>query len=144
MTRSLDIAALGPVVALAAWTHVMALWMLFTRVPAIVASKMRLDPDAPSGAQMASLPARVRWKADNYNNLMEQPTVFYAVAIVLAWVSPGTSNLILAWVYVALRIAHSVWQATINHIPIRFAVFVASSMTLMVMTVRALLAVTGV
>lgn len=143
MTRSLDIAALGPVVALAAWTHVMALWMVFTRVPAIVGSKMRLDPDAPRGAQMATLPARVRWKADNYNHLMEQPTVFYAIAIALAWVSPGKVNLILAWAYVALRIVHSVWQATVNHIPTRFALFVLSSMTLMVMTVRALVAVAG-
>lgn len=122
----------------------MALWMLFTRVPAIVAARMRLDPDAPRGAQMATLPARVRWKADNYNHLMEQPTVFYAVAIVLAWVSPGTTNLTLAWVYVAFRVIHSVWQSTVNYIPVRFALFVASSMTLMVMTVRAVLAVARV
>src|SRR3546814_10551434 len=30
------------------------------------------------------LPAEVQWKAHNYNHLMEQPTVFYAVAIALA------------------------------------------------------------
>jgi hypothetical protein len=27
------------------------------------------------------LPTSVRWRADNYNNLMEQPTMFYAVAL---------------------------------------------------------------
>lgn len=139
----MDITAFGPVVALAAWTHVMALWMLFTRVPAIVASKMRVDRNAPRGQQMSALPASVRWKADNYNHLMEQPTVFYAVAIVLAWIDPGVLNLTLAWIYVALRVVHSVWQATVNHIPTRFALFLASFAILLAMTVRAIFAVAG-
>lgn len=69
-------AMLGAVIALVAWTHVMWLWMYATRIPAIVAAKMALDPQAPRGEQMAQLPARVRWKADNYNHLVEQPTRF--------------------------------------------------------------------
>ena len=68
---------LAPIVALAAWTHMMWFWMYATRIPAMRAARMRLDRDAPRGAQMATLPPAVRWKADNYNHLMEQPTVFY-------------------------------------------------------------------
>ena len=75
---------LAPVIALAAWTFVIWAWMYLTRIPAIRRAKMRLDPQAPRGEQMATLPAKVRWKADNYNHLMEQPTVFYAVAIALS------------------------------------------------------------
>jgi hypothetical protein len=80
---------LAPVVALVAWSMVMWLWMYATRLPAIRAMRMKLDPQAPRGEQMASLPARVRWKADNYNHLMEQPTLFFAVALALALAQRG-------------------------------------------------------
>lgn len=143
MVHNVDIAGLGPVVALAIWTHVMGFWMLVTRVPAIASIKMRLDSAAPRGAQMNSLPPRVRWKADNYNHLMEQPTVFYAVAIALAIAAPTRSNLVLAWAYVALRVVHSIWQATVNYIPVRFLVFLTSTLVLIAMTVRAAIAIFG-
>ncbi len=131
---------LAPVVALVAWTHVMWLWMYATRLPAMRRARMRLDPDAPRGEQMASLPPRVRWKADNYNHLMEQPTLFYAIAIVLALVDPDATNRGLAWAYVALRVAHSLVQVVINRIELRFAVFALSSIALFVLTARAALA----
>jgi hypothetical protein len=79
-----DVAIVAPVVALAVWTHVMWGWMYAMRIPAIRKSRMVLDPAVPRGEQMARLPAPVRWKADNYNHLMEEPTVFYAVALALA------------------------------------------------------------
>ena len=99
---------------------------------------MRLDPQAPRGEQMATLPPRVRWKADNYNHLMEQPTVFYAVAISLALLdtNPGWP-LVLAWVYVALRVVHSLVQALWNRIEVRFALFALSGFALIGLTVRA-------
>jgi hypothetical protein len=83
----------APVVALALWTHVVWAWMYATRIPAIRSAKMVLDPTAPRGEQMATLPPSVRWKADNYDHLMEQPTVFYAVALSLAVL--GLSSLVL-------------------------------------------------
>ncbi|MFI5306107.1 MAG: MAPEG family protein [Polyangiales bacterium] len=133
---------IAPVVALAVWTHVMWAWMYVTRVPAIRSSKMVLDPTAPRGEQMASLPAKVRWKADNYNHLMEQPTVFYAVALALAVLGQGAgTNATLAWVYVALRVVHSVLQATVNKIEIRFALFAVSSLVLIALTLNAVRAV---
>ena len=117
-------------------------WMYVTRIPAILRSGMKLDPSAPRGEQMASLPAQVRWKADNYNHLFEQPTLFYAVAIVLALTTRDAgSDAMLAWTYVGLRVVHSVFQATINVIEVRFALFFVSSLVLAAMTVRAVLAV---
>jgi hypothetical protein len=135
-------ALLGPVVALAGWTFVMWLWMYATRLPAMRAARMAPDPEAPRGEQMAQLPARVRWKADNYNHLMEMPTVFYAVALVLALVTrDAVLDGRLAWAYVALRVLHSVFQAAINRIEIRFVLFALSSFVLIALTVRAALAV---
>lgn len=116
-------------------------WMYATRIPAIRSAKMRLDPEAPRGEQMATLPASVRWKADNYNHLMEMPTLFYAVGIILSFVSTAPDiDVVLAWVYVGLRVAHSVFQATVNTIEVRFVLFLLSSLVLLVMTLRALAA----
>jgi hypothetical protein len=129
---------LAPVIALVLWTFVMWGWMYWTRIPAILRLRMRLDPNAPRGAQMNELPPDVRWKADNYNHLFEQPTLFYAVALVLALTRDGSNFALgLAWIYVALRVVHSVWQATVNVIPIRFYLFSASSVVLFVLTIRA-------
>lgn len=134
-------ALLRPAVALVAWTFFIWAWMYATRIPAIRRSGMKLDPTAPRGEQMATLPPEVRWKADNYNHLMEQPTLFYAVAIVLSLVSRAEgTDAALAWAYVALRVIHSVFQATINKIEVRFVLFFVSSLVLATMTVRAALA----
>ena len=128
----------APVVALAAWTHVMSFWMYATRIPAIFAAKMRLDPNLPKGQLMATLPPRVRWKADNYNHLFEQPTVFYAVALSLAVIGHGGGlNATLAWAYVALRVAHSLLQALWNNINARFGLFTLSAFALMALTFNA-------
>jgi hypothetical protein len=129
---------LAAVIALAIWTHVMWAWMYVTRIPAITQASMVLDPTAPRGEQMASLPAHVRWKADNYNHLMEQPTVFYAVAVAIAVLGGGTgTNALLAWVYVGLRVVHSIIQATFNKIEVRFSVFALSSLVLFALTFNA-------
>jgi hypothetical protein len=114
-------------------------WMYVTRIPAIRRSRMKLDPQAPRGEQMSTLPAEVRWKADNYNHLMEQPTLFYAIALSLALLGRGAgANAALAWGYVGLRVAHSLVQATWNKIEVRFALFFLSSLLLIALTFNAL------
>ena len=126
---------LGPVIALVAWTAVMWAWMYATRIPAILRLRIRLDGNLPRGEQMATLPPRVRWKADNYNHLMEQPTIFYAIAISLALLSVDTVLAIgLAWAYVLLRVAHSLLQSLVNKIELRFVLFALSNVPLFALT----------
>ncbi|WP_419811506.1 MAPEG family protein [Bacterioplanoides sp.] len=137
-----DTQILTPVFVLVAWSMVMWIWMYATRIPAIQKSKMKMDPDAPRGEQMNSLPASVRWKADNFNHLMEQPTIFYALVISLALIGEGTgTNLTLAWAYVGLRIVHSLLQSLVNRIELRFVLFALSNIPLFWLTINALLAV---
>ena len=137
-----SVAMLGPVIALVAWSMVMWIWMYATRIPAMFAANMKPDPDAPRGEQMALLPPKVRWKADNYNHLMEIPTIFYAVALVLALLGDSsTISVGLAWAFVILRVVHSVWQALFNVIQVRFALFVLSTLPLFGLTFRAAQAV---
>ena len=129
---------LSPVVVLVLWTLAMCVWLYATRIPALKKHNIVYDPHRPSEEFHAQLPASVRWKADNYNNLLEQPTIFYAVALTLAILNEGSGlNAGLAWAYVALRIAHSLVQALINDVMIRFAIFAAASLVLLVMTIRA-------
>lgn len=131
---------LKPVVALLAWTMVMWVWMYATRIPAML--KAGLDAKGMVGTTGASLraqlPDTVSWKADNYNHLHEAPTLFYAVAIVLAITGMGDGlNAAIAWAYVALRVLHSVVQATINKVALRFALFALSSLALMALILHA-------
>ena len=133
---------LAPLLALVLWSFVMCAWLYATRIPAIRKGNIVYDPRRPAAEFHAQLPAPVRWKADNYNNLMEQPTLFYAVTLTLALVGAGDGlNTALAWLYVGLRIAHSLVQALINVVMLRFAIFMTASFVLLVMSVRAALVV---
>jgi hypothetical protein len=135
---------LQPAVVLAGWTMVMWLWMYATRIPAM--SALKVDPDRlahdPEARLDRLLPPQVQWKAHNYNHLHEAPTVFYAVAIVLAILGQGDGqNAALGWAYVSLRVVHSLVQATVNKVMVRFAVFVASSLVLIALILHAAIAV---
>lgn len=133
---------LQPVVALLIWSMVMWAWLYATRIPAIVGAKIAMDPTMTSADLAQKLPAQVRWKADNYNHLMEQPTLFYAVALTLAIVGQGDGlNAALAWGYVGLRVVHSLVQALTNIIMVRFLIFMVSSLVLLALVIHAALAV---
>lgn len=136
--QTLSSPILAPVITLVLWTFVMCLWLYATRIPALSKAKIAYDPRRPAEEFHAQLPAEVRWKADNYNNLMEQPTLFYAVALTLALLNAGSGlNAALAWIYVALRVVHSLVQATVNKVNLRFPLFAAATIVLLAMTARA-------
>lgn len=129
---------LQPVVVLLAWTMVMWVWMYAVRLPALTASGLKPDDARNTKTLDGVLPEKAQWKAHNYNHLHEAPTVFYAVAIVLAIIGHGDGmNATIAWAYAALRIAHSIVQTTINKVALRFALYALSSIALMVLIFHA-------
>lgn len=137
---------LKPVAVLAAWTMIMWIWMYATRIPAINKLPKPTEPGADAGWTGAMLenliPREVQWKAHNYNHLHEAPTVFYAVALALALLGKGHGlNEQIAWAYVGLRIVHSIFQATVNKVMPRFALFALSSLCLMALTLHLLMSV---
>ncbi|TCP68067.1 MAPEG family protein [Sphingomonas sp. PP-CE-1G-424] len=135
---------LRPMVVLIAWTLVMLVWTLATRLPAMKAAgvDMRTLVGTKAADADRALPPHIQWKAHNHNHLMEQPTLFYAVCAVLALSDTGNGvNAWIAWAYVGLRIVHSIVQSTSNRVRARFVFFMLSSLMLVALTLHAALAV---
>ena len=136
-------AILAPVVALVAWSLIMMIWMYAVRFPAMARKGISLKGRVGSkgGDLDGVVEPNVQWKAHNYNHLMEQPTLFYAIALTLALLdSGGGLNLWLAWAYVAFRVAHSLVQATTNIVRWRFLLFLGGSIVLAALTLHAAMA----
>ena len=139
----MDTSILAPAAALVVWSIIMLFWMAGTRLPAMSKIGMDLSKAAPGGRGQDIDPhvsPSVAWKSHNYTHLMEQPTVFYPVVIILALLGDGSAvSLNLAWAYVVLRILHSLWQGNVNTIPVRFALFASGSLCLIALAVRAMM-----
>ncbi len=135
---------LAPAAVLVVWTLVVLLWIIPARFGAVakIADKSAL-PNKPGvrGADLEGvLPDKANWPAHNYAHLVEQPTLFYVTVVILALTGPSALDVTLAWAYVALRIVHSLWQNLVNTIPVRFGLFITSTIALVVLAVRAVMA----
>ena len=134
---------LAPAAVLVVWTLLMLAWTAVTRFGAMAKAGVDIRTAPPGGRGQnleGVLPDSVQWKSHNYAHLVEQPTVFYATVVILAIVGAGAADVLLAWAYVAVRIVHSLWQATVNKIPVRFTLFLLATACLLVLAVHAVTA----
>jgi hypothetical protein len=127
---------LGPILALALWT---LLVLFFGAGRTLRAAKTADRSKLPRGARGRDLeghiPPEATWGRQNYEHLVEQPTVFYAVLLALVAMGDQIAlNLYLAWAYVGLRVAHSVVQITGGK---RFLPFIGSTLCLLALVVHA-------
>jgi len=128
---------LGPVVALVIWSIVMLVWLTIKRRP-FITSGAEIPPGSRGSDLEARHPGSAHWPAHNYQHLMEQPTIFYAIVFALvlmgfdAWI-----NVYLAWAYVGLRILHSIVQSTVNVVRLRFALFLLATISLACLAIHA-------
>lgn len=129
-----------PIVALVAWTLVMLTWMAVSRMPAMKKAGIDITKSVGGRGQNLEgvLPDEVNWKSHNHTHLHEQPTLFYAIVLVLVVMEQNASiNVWLAWGYVGLRILHSIVQSTVNKVKFRFPLFASSTLCLLGLTVHA-------
>ena len=134
---------LAPVVALVAWSLIVMFWMAVARGREFRRLGITRS-NIPDGARGVDLEGRAdpraQWKAHNYMHLMEQPTIFYAIVFALVLMGfDHPINVWLAWGYVGLRIVHSIVQATVNVVRIRFLIFALSTICLVGLTTHAAL-----
>lgn len=122
--------------------------------------KLKIEPTMTKEQMNSHIPAATRWKADNFNHLLEQPTNFYAVVLALQYLGVQDPTTVgLAWGgfnclssasfrcaradgcvllgYVGVRIVHSLVQALVNKIMVRFGLFAVSSAVLAGLTAKA-------
>ena len=132
---------LAPAAVLVLWSLVVLVWVTATRFPAFAKAGLKVSEAAPGSRYVdvePTMPAKVNWKSHNYTHLMEQPTLFYAAVAILALAGEGSGiNVSLAWAYVGIRVAHSIWQGTVNVISVRIVLFTLSTLCLWGLAVNA-------
>lgn len=131
---------LAPAAVLIGWTLIMLVWMAATRLPALrrIGGLKNAKPGGRGQDLEGVVDDRINWKAHNYSHLVEQPTLFYAVSLIIALLGPNPTMVLVAWIYVAIRIVHSIWQATVNVVSVRFLLFMLSTLALVALAIRAL------
>lgn len=124
-----------PMVALFAVTAVVWLAMGLVRNTAVIKGRasVRYYADYRSDAP----DERIERPARTFNNLMQVPTLFYVVCLLmLVTKSADEAQLTLAWTFVVLRAAHALIYIALNYVPFRFATWLAGCVTLGVLWAR--------
>jgi len=130
---------LSPVLALIIWSLMIWVLLYARRLPMLKGADLSADSaKSPDGEWKNKLPLKVQAPAHNYNHLMEQPTIFYALMFVLFLTEKHSAAALgLGWAYVVLRVIHSLIQINAGEIKWRFIVFSLSTFCLMAMIVTA-------
>jgi len=123
---------------LALVTHSLLVWVALVTVRPAAMIRARIPWQAARHtADLTDLPGNARDVADNYNHLMEQPTIFYALLFYTHWANNADEiSLALAWCYVTLRVLHTIIQLTSNWVPARFWAFLWSTLVLIGLALR--------
>ncbi|MCK0128640.1 MAPEG family protein [Erythrobacter sp. F6033] len=133
---------LAPAAVLVVWTIIVLFWI----IPPRFGSLSKADTSSLKGKEGSRgqdlegvLPDKANWPAHNHTHLHEQPTLFYAVVLMITVLGPTGTDVMLAWAYVGLRIVHSLWQILVNKVGPRFVLFLLSTFVLIALAIRLLM-----
>lgn len=110
-----------PALALIFWIFVIGLVLMKRRRDAFISGAVKPDQ---VNVSTEAYPVPARLASANFSNQFESPVIFFAL-IMLALEVKATSHLItiLAWLYVASRVVHSLIHLGPNKLPVRGAVY---------------------
>jgi hypothetical protein len=129
-----------PMLAMMLLTFVVWVYMYVLRIGHIVRQRIHPQKLTTPDKVGALIPEPVSYPAYNFRNLLELPVLFYVLCLLLfvtgiadAW------DLLAAWIFVALRVIHSVIHCTVNIVKYRFYMYFASALVLWAMLGRVIL-----
>jgi hypothetical protein len=121
-----------PAVAMVVLTFVVWLRMYVTRIGQM--KRERIHPQSVATSAQVTAKLTDSRAADNFRNLFELPVLFYLAIVVAAQTGLVTIPVVvLAWLFVVLRVAHSWIQCTYNKVMHRFYVYCAGGTVLWVL-----------
>ena len=118
-----------PALTLALLTFAVWARMLYIRISEM--RRERIHPQTVATSAMAAARFIDTRAADNFRNLFELPVLFYLALVVAALTAHvNAAIIVLAWVFVALRAAHSLIQCSYNKVMHRFYAYFTSALVL--------------
>jgi hypothetical protein len=119
-------------------TLIVWIYMYIRRLSFISGLNLSQQELAAPGILAKILPPSVANPSDNLKNLFEIPMLFYAIVLYLFMTKQVDSvYLNAAWIFVGFRVLHSGIHCTFNFIPLRFSVYIISTLAVWFMAIRA-------
>ena len=120
-----------PVFVQVALTFGLLLWMAYTRRSSLSRGELKVRDIA---LRQPAWPPRATQASNSFDSQFQIPILFY-VLVILAWITKQADLLfvVMAWIFVILRLAHAYIHTTSNHVPTRFRAFAAGAAILLLM-----------
>lgn len=96
--------------------------LLRARIRAIRGGSAKMSEIA---SDSAAWPRKVKLLGNNFDNQFDTPTLWYAVtALVVALQMVDLAFVVLSWIFIMTRIAHSIVHTGNNYVPSRMRIFI--------------------
>ena len=124
-------AVLFPVFVQVGLTFVLLFWMASLRIGALQRREVTLADVALS---RSAWPKRPRQVSNAYHNQFELPLLFYVLVILAMFTRKAdTFFVVLAWMFVTVRLAHAAIHVSSNDVRLRFYAFAVGAAILLIM-----------
>jgi hypothetical protein len=124
---------LAPLFVMVALTFALLVWMGAVRVAAVRRGEVRVKDIA---LDQSNWPPRVQQISNCFDNQFQLPMLFYVLTILALFLRKADLLfVVMAWLFVVLRIIHAAIHVTSNHVGRRFQAFAAGAVVLLLMWV---------
>ncbi|HTO28465.1 MAG TPA: MAPEG family protein [Devosia sp.] len=109
-------------------TLAILVWLSLERVPRVMRGEIAVKDIA---IDRNAYPLRARLLSNSFDNQFQLPVLFYVAALLVLWSGgAGWVEVLLAWLFVALRYVHAAVHVTTNRVHRRFVVYAAGLVVL--------------